>query len=138
MAEPQPTEDWPTQVQEAPTTVVENGAPVPPPPADPRRRVFHELWPWLLALGLLVIAGLVALWWFQYHHKARHTGTTPVTQPTFAATTLATPARLAAPKVIGLKQSAAAATLTQAGLKPLPKPVKSLAPAGVVVTQKPA
>ena len=39
--------------------------------------------------------------------------------------------------MIGLKQSAAAAALTQAGLEPLPKPVKSLKAAGIVVAQSP-
>ena len=141
MAKSPPETEWPTQVQDAPTAVIEDGASAAaPPPVDPRRRALHDVWPWLLGLALLVIAGLVALWWFQYHHTSRRagTGTTPVTQPTFAATTLATPtAKVAAPKVIGLTQAAAEARLAQAGLKPQAQAVKSLAASGMVIAQKP-
>jgi beta-lactam-binding protein with PASTA domain len=125
--------DWPTQVRDPPTVIVEpeaSGAPVPPP-VDRGRRTDAEMWPWLLCLALLVIAGVVALWWFQYHHPKRHPSSTPAT--------LATPTRkITTPKLIGLKQSTASAELTQAGLKPLPKSVKSPTAAGTVIAQRPA
>ena len=113
--------------------IVENDAAVPPP-IDPRRRAFNEIWPWLLVLVLLVIVAIGALWWYQDRHKREDSSSTPVTQPT-ATTPIA--AKIATPNVIGLKQSAAAAALTQAGLKPLPNTVKSLTGAGVVIAQRP-
>jgi beta-lactam-binding protein with PASTA domain len=141
-----PQSDWPTQIQEPRTTVVESGGPAGepvPPPFDPRRRAFEDFWPWLLGLALLAVAGLVALWWFQHHHKQQQASppaaTQPVTQPSVTATTPAKPAgKVGTPAVIGLKQSEAAAQLTQAGLKPLARPVKSLAAPGTVAAQKPA
>jgi beta-lactam-binding protein with PASTA domain len=141
-----PQNDWPTQIQEPRTTVVESGGPAGepvPPPVDPRRRPFEDFWPWLLGLALLAVAGLVALWWFQYHHKQHQASppaaTQPVTQPSVTATTPTKPAgKVGTPAVIGLKQSEAAAQLTQAGLKPLARPVKSLAAPGTVATQQPA
>jgi serine/threonine-protein kinase len=141
-----PQSDWPTQVQEPRTTIVESrvpaGEPVPPP-VDPRRGAFEDFWPWLLGLALLAVAGLVALWWFQYHHKQHQASppavTQPVTQPSVTATTPAKPpGQVGTPAVIGLKQSEAAAQLTQVGLKPLARPVKSLTAPGTVVAQKPA
>jgi beta-lactam-binding protein with PASTA domain len=141
-----PESDWPTQVQEPRTTIVESrvpaGEPVPPP-VDPRRGAFEDFWPWLLGLALLAVAGLVALWWFQYHHKQHQASppavTQPVTQPSVTATTPAKPpGQVGTPAVIGLKQSEAATQLTQVGLKPLARPVKSLTAPGTVVAQKPA
>jgi eukaryotic-like serine/threonine-protein kinase len=141
-----PQSDWPTQAQEPRTTIVESrvpaGEPVPPP-VDPRRGAFEDFWPWLLGLALLAVAGLVALWWFQYHHKQHQASppavTQPVTQPSVTATTPAKPpGQVGTPAVIGLKQSEAAAQLTQVGLKPLARPVKSLTAPGTVVAQKPA
>jgi eukaryotic-like serine/threonine-protein kinase len=132
-----PQNEWPTQAQDAPTMIVENGAPggAPvPPPIDPRRRAFNEIWPWLLVLVLAILLGIGALWWYQDRHKKQDSSTTPATQPN-ATTPIA--AKVATPKVTGLKQSAAAAALTQAGLKPMPKPVKSNAAAGTVIAQRP-
>jgi beta-lactam-binding protein with PASTA domain len=143
MATTPPRTEWPTQVQDEPTTVLEreetaSGAPVPPP-VDPRRRVFRDVWPWLLALLLLVAAGLAALWWFQYRDNDRHrNGAATVTQPTLSTATLATPARVATPKVLGLGQAQATAKLTEAALQTQAKPVKSLAAPGIVVAQRPA
>jgi serine/threonine-protein kinase len=139
---PRQDTDWPTQVADAPTRVDERatrtGAPVPPP-VDPRRRALDDVWPWLFALALLVIAALVALWWFRYHdrgHRHRAT-TTPVTQPTFPATTIAAP-KVATPKLVGLTQTEAAARLARLGLTGTARPVKSLAAAGTVTAQKPS
>jgi eukaryotic-like serine/threonine-protein kinase len=137
-----PQADWPTQVDEASTREFAGappGAPVPPP-VDPRRRAPDELWPWLFVLLVLAIAGLVALWWFGVHDRSHHrtAPTTPVTQPTFPATTIKTPVqKLAMPKLIGLTEAEASAKATQAGLKATARPVKSLAPAGTVTAQKP-
>jgi beta-lactam-binding protein with PASTA domain len=134
--------EWPTQVDEAPTRVYEDaappGAPVPPP-VDPRRRAHDELWPWLFVPLVLVIAGLVALWWFGLRDRSsQHAATTPVTQPTFPATTIKTPvAKIATPKLIGLTEAEAAAKLARVGLREKATPVKSLAPAGTVTAQKP-
>src|SRR6202022_137429 len=65
-----PQSDWPTQVQEPRTTIVESrvpaGEPVPPT-FDPSRGAFPDFGPRLAGLSLLAVAGLVALWWFQYH-----------------------------------------------------------------------
>jgi serine/threonine-protein kinase len=108
------------------------GAPVPPP-IDPRRRTFDEIWPWLLVFLLLVLVGIGALWWYHDRNNSQDSSSTS-TQPA-AATPVA--AKIATPRVIGLKQSAAAAALTQAGLEPLPKPVKSLKAAGIVIAQRP-
>jgi serine/threonine-protein kinase len=142
MAATPPQSDWPTQVEDRRTSVIEGettaGAPVPPP-ADPRRRVLHELWPWLLALVVLVVAGLVALWWFQHRdqHPQRSRAAT-ATQPALSTATLATPARVPAPKVLGLTQAEATARLERAGLQVQARAVKGLAAPGTVVAQKPA
>jgi beta-lactam-binding protein with PASTA domain len=125
--------EWPTQVRDAPTVIVEpeaSGAPVPPP-AGRGRRTDAEMWPWLLGFALLVTAGVVALWWFQYHHTKHQSSSTP-------ARVAASTRKITTPKLIGLKQSTASAKLTQAGLKPLPESVKSLTAPGTVIAQRPA
>jgi eukaryotic-like serine/threonine-protein kinase len=86
-----------------------------------------------------VAAGLAALWWFQYRdNDHRRNGAATVTQPTLSTATLATPAGVATPKVLGLGQAQATAKLTEAGLQTQARPVKSLAAPGTVVAQRPA
>jgi beta-lactam-binding protein with PASTA domain len=135
---PPPSEDWPTEVAppEAERTIVGPGAPVPPS-QDPRRRPIDDLGPWLLALAVLVIGGLVALWYFGFHQKASHQAvTTTVTQPSPATTGAAS--KVALPRVIGLTQADATAKLARLGLRVEPHPVKSTAASGTVLGQKPA
>ncbi len=92
----------------------------------PRRPPLPRLWPWLLALLLLVIGGLVA--WFLLSRDNDHKRTTT---PVVAST-------VAVPRVIGLQEATAVQRLAKKDL--VPKPVfraSNFAP-GMVFGQTPA
>jgi beta-lactam-binding protein with PASTA domain len=93
----------------------------PPGPRPPK------IWPWLLALLVLVLGGLGALWYFTQDDEDD------------AAETTATAARTSpVPDVVGTTSSEATATLRAAGFDANVVSVPSEAPAGQVVAQAPA
>lgn len=136
------TDSWPTPDGE---TVVVNrtrdtvvGAPPPPvapgpPPAagpPPDRRIGTGM---LLGLGaLLLVAAGIAIAWFLTHRDSKTQVTTVVVHTNPAAT-----AKVAVPRVVGLKEQDALARLAQVGLRPKEvfKPTKQSN--GLVVSQKP-
>jgi serine/threonine-protein kinase len=92
----------------------------------PRRRP-PTLWPWLLALLLLVLVGLGALWYFTREDDEA--------EPTSTVTTVQT---VAVPDVVGTTSSEATGTLRDAGLEANVVDVPSDAPPGQVIAQDPA
>lgn len=87
-----------------------------PPPGPPPRFVIDDVWPWLVALLVVVVGGLL-LWLFVFHQG---TSSKPVV-----------------PAVVGLQQQQAIKRLTDAGysVKVLVEPGSQ--PRGVVVSQVP-
>jgi serine/threonine-protein kinase len=86
-----------------------------PPPEAPRSWWRENLWVWLLALLVLVVGGLLLLWFLQRDGEDR----------------------VVVPAVVGLSQSEASATLVEAGLEPVVQLAASDEPAGRVVAQAP-
>ena len=78
--------------------------------ALPRRPL---IWPWLLALLLLVLGGLGALYYFTQEDES------------------------SVPAVVGLRQERAEAAVRDAGLEPVTAPQKSSKPRGIVLGQSP-
>lgn len=99
------------------TAELERPAP-PPPPAGPPPSVLADVWPWLLLLAVLALAGLL-VWLFVFHHR-HHT-------------------KHVVPAVVGLQQQAAVARLKRAGysVEVVLTPVRKQQPRGVVTSQKP-
>ncbi|HEY6963238.1 MAG TPA: PASTA domain-containing protein [Gaiellaceae bacterium] len=140
MTEPQ--DRWPTSdaetvvVNHDPDTLVGAPAPPPPPPAagppPADRRIGAGM---LLGLGaILLVAAGIAIAWFLTHRDNKKQVTTvvqtaPAKRPTIA--------KVAVPRVIGLKEQQALVRLAQVGLRPkeIYKPTRQ--PKGVVVSQKP-
>jgi len=123
----------------APTELI--GPPAPPPAEPPSDR---EIWPWLLVLLVLVIAGLAAAW---YATRDSNSATGPVTvqttvtaQPatTTAPTTTAPPQTVVVPDLVGQGGDEAARTLAAQGLRPDVREVPSTEADGIVVSQHPA
>src|SRR5918994_1110222 len=111
--------EWPVRPESE--VVVERTQTVPP-----QRRV-PVIWPWLLALLLLVLGGLGALYYFtQDDDEAAPTTTAPAT----TAVEL-----LRVPDVVGTTSSEATATLRDAGFEANVVPVPSDRPNGQVVAQ---
>jgi eukaryotic-like serine/threonine-protein kinase len=116
------------------------------PEEPPPRR---ELWPWLLVLVLLVIAGLAALWYATRDNGSA--SSSPVTlQTTVAAapakpkskhrtqTTTPTVAQVAVPDLVGQKRGDAMSTLAAVGLTAGVNEVPSDQDKGLVVAQSPS
>lgn len=105
------------------------GPPGPPPPE-------RELWPWLLALLVLVLVGLGVVYLVTRDDKSpprRGTRTTPV-----HSATVPTPSgRVTVPRLVGLTAPVALTQLQQLGLAGATRNVPSPKPANVVVAQKP-
>jgi beta-lactam-binding protein with PASTA domain len=128
----------------APTELI--GSPVPPPAARPPGQ---DLWPWLLVLLVLVIAGLTAVW---YATKEKGSAAGPVTvQTTVAAkpkaklikhtTTAATTTQVqtvVVPNLVGQSRDAAVSTIQAQGLIADVHEVPSTQADGTVVSQHPA
>ncbi len=130
------------------------GPPAPPPAEPPPGR---ELWPWLLVLLVLVIAGLAAAW---YATRDSGTSARPVTVQTTAAarptpkptttapattanattapTTTAAPVTVVVPDLVGQGRDEAVRTLEAQGLRPDVREVPSTQADGIVVSQHPA
>jgi eukaryotic-like serine/threonine-protein kinase len=129
------------------TVIVEEAPPGPPPlPGAPLEEPppNRELWPWLLVLLGLVLAGIAAAYLIS-RDKNKHTQ--PTTQATTVAQTVAalpqakpTPAVVEAtvPNVVGLQAPAALNKLTEAGLTGITRGVFSDKPKNEVVGQEPA
>jgi beta-lactam-binding protein with PASTA domain len=100
---------------------------------EPPRRRMPTIWPWLLALLVLVLAGLGALWYFSQDdddNEAR--------SPTTTAATTTVELQRAVPDVVGTTSSEATETLEDAGFDVNLVAVPSDRPAGTVVAQAPA
>jgi eukaryotic-like serine/threonine-protein kinase len=95
---------------------------------EPRRRM-PTIWPWLLALLVLVLVGLGTLYFLSRDDDE------PVSTTT-AATTQA--AERTVPDVVGTTSSQATATMREAGFEVNLASVPSDRPAGTVVAQNPA
>src|SRR5580765_4075463 len=126
----------------APTELI--GPPAPPAEPPPDR----ELWPWLLVLFVLVIAGLAAVW-YATRDSTGAAGpvtvqTTVAAQPatTAATTTAPTPAApprtVVVPDLVGQSGGEAVRTLEALGLRPDVREVPSTKADGIVVSQHPA
>ena len=118
----------PTSPVEPPPTEPLGVAPpdVPPPdPFAPEPPPERHLWPWLLALGILVLGGLAALIIFttRDHHK-KHTTTTVVATPTV-------------PSVVSLPKAVAVRRVTGAGFNAQIRFTPSSTKKGMVVAQAP-
>jgi beta-lactam-binding protein with PASTA domain len=91
--------------------------------APPPRRM-PQLWPWLLALLVLVLAGLAAAYFLAQDDD----------EP---AATTATVAQVEVPVLVGLRQARAEELAREAGLEPEIERAASAKPAGVVFEQDP-
>ena len=135
---PEPSEDetvvagdWPVR-PESQHGVVEQSETVPP------RRRLPEIWPWLLALLVLVLAGLAAAYFITRDDDEPAASTTAPTVSTATATTNTTAAMARVPDVVGTTSSEATATLRDAGFEANVVAVPSDKPSGQVVAQSPA
>jgi beta-lactam-binding protein with PASTA domain len=93
-------------------------APAPRPPVGRPPSFAADIWPWLLLLVLLAVAGFV-VWFFVFHHR-HHT-------------------KHVVPAVVGLHQEAAVARLKRAGysVRIVLTAVRKKQPRGVVTSQEP-
>jgi eukaryotic-like serine/threonine-protein kinase len=132
---PPPEDGWPTAEGETVVRGTENTAvrpaPVGPPPDGPDRRIG-----WGMLFGILVVAlaagGIVAAWLLTRDDEKTTTTTVVTTTPTTASS-----AKVAVPRLIGLKEQEALVRLGEVGLRPKEvfRPTKK--PTKVVVSQKP-
>jgi beta-lactam-binding protein with PASTA domain len=117
------------------------GRPPAPPEEPPPTR---ELWPWLLALLVLVLAGIAVLYFATRDDSTtRRQVTTPAavqpgTSPTTTAVRTPAPsARVTVPRLVGLPTPTALRRLRQLGLTGATRNVFSGKPRNVVVAQTP-
>src|SRR5947208_4864536 len=101
-------------------------APVGEPPPS------RDLWPWLLVLLVLVIAGLVGAWLATRHHDHSSTRTSGI------QTAGRTPGQPSVPSLVGRRAPAALAALRRAHLAGDTRGVFSAKPRDQVVAQQPA
>lgn len=130
----QVVEAAPTQRLVPEHTAVMEPPPLPPPaygePPPPR-----EWWPWLIALLVVVLAGLGAAYWLTRddHEASRGRAAT-----TAAVRPAPRPAGgVSVPEVVGMSRAGAIAQLRASGLQPQVSAVASAKPAGTVLGQAP-
>ena len=96
---------------------------VPPPdPYAPEPPADRHLWPWLLALAIVVLGGLAGLYFATHHHNKK------------TVTVVATPS---VPTVVSLPKAEAVKRVTQAGFKAQIRLTPSSSRKGMVVAQAP-
>jgi beta-lactam-binding protein with PASTA domain len=144
--------EWPVRaemveqfaVAEQTAVTLEEVRPVGPPPMPPSEPPpDREIWPWLLALLVFVLAGIAALYFgTRDDHKSRR-ATTP-TQTVVQATPPAAPTRKPAvdpratvPRLVGLPAPIALKTLQRLGLAGTTHGIFSKKPRNQVVSQVP-
>jgi serine/threonine-protein kinase len=108
------------------------GAPLEEPPPD------RELWPWLVALLVLVLAALIGAWLASRHNGDSPNTTASQVQTVAAAPGVKAPPTIVVPRVVGLQAPAALVALRRAGLVGTTRGVFSNKPANRVVAQSPA
>jgi beta-lactam-binding protein with PASTA domain len=141
---PAPEDSWPTP--EGETGVIARSdtlvggtpppvAPGPPPPVGPPpdRRIGAGM---LLGIGAiaLVAAGIAIAWFLTHRGSGNHTTTVVVTTAPRRKTTVA---KVAVPRVVGMKETAAVARIASVGLKPKEIYRPSSKPKGLVLSQSP-
>ncbi len=124
-------EEEPTAVQ-PPSTQPPPGAPLEEPPPD------RSLWPWLLVLLVLVIAGLIGAWLAARDNGHKSVGALAGTVATISTTTVPKQREPIVPRLIGLRAPAALAAVRRAGLVGQTRSVFSAKPRNEVVGQQPA
>jgi beta-lactam-binding protein with PASTA domain len=108
---------------------------------QPPRPTRPTLWPWLLALLVLVLAGLAAAFYLSGDDDPAETTAATSAEPTTTGTTTSTTtagATVDVPDVVGTQAVEAEATLAEAGLRANVHTVPSARPGGTVVAQSPA
>jgi eukaryotic-like serine/threonine-protein kinase len=133
--------------EETAVIVEEAGPPGPPPLPPGELPPERELWPWMLVLLALVLAGLAAAY-FVSRDDGRKTTSTPTTVVTTVAVvptkpTPATPkpvagSRVTVPNVLGIPAATAIKALQRKNLRADVKSVFSTKPSGIVAGQKPS
>ena len=103
---------------------------------EPPRRRMPTIWPWLLALLVLVLAGLGAIY-FLSRDDDDDQSAAPTTSATTTSATTTTAAERSVPDVVGTTSSEATETLRDAGFEVNLVPVPSDRPPGTVVAQAP-
>jgi beta-lactam-binding protein with PASTA domain len=136
--------------EETAVIVEEAGLPAPPPLPPGELPPERELWPWMLVLLALVLAGLAAAYFATRDDKKGAKSTTvtttlaqtvalaPARTTTLKATpTPVVPVRAAVPKLVGMPAPAALQSLKRLGLSGATRGVFSTKPRNRVVSQKP-
>jgi len=132
---PPPDDAWPTSDEtvgrSTEDTAVQPAVPPPPPPDGPDRRLG-----WGLLFGIFIVAlaaaAIAAAWLLTRDDNETTTTTVVTTTPTTTAA-----AKVAVPRLVGLKEPQALVRLGEVGLRPREvfRPTKQ--PTKVVVSQKP-
>jgi len=131
--------------EETAVLVEEVGPPAPPPLPPGEFPPERELWPWMLVLLALVLAGLAAAYFATRADKKSSPATTATQTvvPEASRTSVpkpkpAVPARAAVPTLVGEPAPVALQTLRKLGLSGTTRGVFSAKPRNQVVSQKPA
>jgi beta-lactam-binding protein with PASTA domain len=121
--------------------------PGPPPPGAPLEEppMSRELWPWMLVLLALVLAGLAAAYFVSRDDGKQTQASTTVVTTVAATPATPTPApkpvvgpKVEVPNVLGIPAATAIKALQRKNLRADVKSVFSTKPSGIVARQKPA